>query len=60
MTHPSHIYVVVNRRTGFIYGVTFCLERARLLIGVAYDTGHALQDDIVSMSQEPVLPSIKD
>ncbi len=59
MTHPSHIYVVINRRTAFIYGVTFDLSRARALIESAYATGGALLDDVVSLSQEPVLPAIK-
>lgn len=48
----QRVYVVVNRRTGFIYGITQSLETARRLLGEAC----AQTTDIVSISDEPLLP----
>lgn len=46
-------YVVVNRTTGFIYGITQNLTRARALL----EEGLAMHgmDQIISISDEPLL-----
>jgi hypothetical protein len=49
----NRVYVVVNRGTGFIYGVTQSLNRARALLQEGLKMHGA--DQIITWSDEPLL-----
>jgi hypothetical protein len=57
---PSHIYVIINRTTGFIYGTTFDVERAQFEVKEAKKYRDALgsPDDVIVISHEPILPQL--
>ena len=47
-----YVYVVVSRSTGFVFGVTENIERARALL----NEGQAAEPtSLISINQEPVL-----
>jgi hypothetical protein len=49
----TRVYVVVNRQTGFIYGITQNLTRARALLE-EWLAMHGM-DSVISISDEPLL-----
>lgn len=47
-----HVYVVINRTTGFIYGITHNLQTALKILDAAVDED---PNDLISLSDEPIL-----